>query len=93
MQKDISNTFSDMNLGNVFAERGGSYLNELTLFVAHYNAIPNLIHEIRINCKKTNTWFAKNYKIEIKECYFNKRFFSGSSVAKHDDLFYFYMKT
>ncbi len=49
---DIARTTSKMMISNVFADRNGSYLNGLTLFVAHFNAIPNLIDEIGIDCKK-----------------------------------------
>ena len=63
-----------MNMGAVFAERKGSYLNEFTLFLAHFNSIPNFIHEIDIDCKKANAWFLETYKEDIKDLYFDKRY-------------------
>ena len=84
----LEKTSSKINLGEVFAERRGSYLNEFTLFMAHFNAIPNFIHEININCKKANNWFVDTYKSEIKDFYFNKRYFNGNKKAEYDDLFY-----
>jgi len=58
---------SEMNLLDIFAERKGSYLNEFTLFVAHFHVIPNFIHEIDIDCKKANTWFSETYQDKIRD--------------------------
>ncbi|WP_154859295.1 AAA family ATPase [Cyclobacterium xiamenense] len=83
----IDNTSNKINLGDLFAPRG-RYLNELTLFVAHFNAIPNLISEIAIDCKRANRWFEKQYPSEIKKKYFIKRYFDGSKNSEYDDIFY-----
>src|SRR6185437_502300 len=85
---ELEKTSSKMILSDVFAERNGSYLNEFTLFLAHFNAIPNFINEIKIDCKKANAWFAETYKSEIKDFYFDKRYYNGSKVAELDDVFY-----
>ena len=84
---ELEKTSSKINLGHVFAERGG-YLNELNLFLAHFNSIPNLISERNIDCKKANKWFIENYKNEIKHHYFIKRHFNGNKQAELDDIFY-----
>ena len=78
-----------MDLSKVFSQRNGSYLNELELFIAHFNKIPNLISERFINCKKANLWFKQNYGNEIKNCCYNKRYFEHSKQAELDDVFYF----
>ena len=85
---ELENTSTKTNLAEVFADRNGAYLNEFTLFLAHYNAIPNFIDEINIDCKKANKWFIENYKGEIKHVYFNKRYYKGSKQAELDDIFY-----
>ena len=41
-------TSNKVNIGAVFSERTGCYLNEFSLFLAHFNDIPNFIHEINI---------------------------------------------
>ena len=74
----LENTSAKMNLSEVFSERKGSYLNEFTMFVAHFNAIPNCIQEEHIDCRKANQWFAQQFKAEIKDSYYNKRAFSKS---------------
>lgn len=79
---------SGMTLNDVFAERKGSYLNEFTLFLAHFNSIPNFINEIKIDCKKANIWFAGTFKTEIKDLNFLKRYFNRSKKAEYDDIFY-----
>lgn len=83
----IEETSSKIDLGQVFTERRG-YINELNLFVAHFNSIPNLISEINIDCKKANIWFLEKYKGEIKKHYFIKRCYNGSDQAELDDIFY-----
>ena len=85
---ELENTSTKTNLAEVFADRNGAYLNEFTLFLAHYNAIPNFIDEINIDCKKANRWFIENYKGDIKHVYFNKRYYKGSKQAELDDIFY-----
>ncbi|HZL09509.1 MAG TPA: hypothetical protein VFC65_05895 [Prolixibacteraceae bacterium] len=59
---DLENTSFKMSLNEVFASRNSqSYLNEFTLFVAHFNSIPNFIHEVDIDCRKANIWFSGGY--------------------------------
>ena len=77
-------------LTEVFAKRQGSYLNEFTLYLAHFNTIPNFTHELNINCKNANAWFVKNYTEEIKDCHFTKRYLDkNDKQAEYDDMFYF----
>jgi hypothetical protein len=85
---ELEKTSSKMTLGEVFSERKGSYLNEFTLFLAHFNSIPNFIHEINIDCKKANKWFVEHYKSEIRDFYFDKRYFNRNKNAEFDDIFY-----
>ncbi len=86
---ELEKTYGKMDLSEVFSARRDSYLNEFTLFVAHFKAIPNFIHEINIDCKKANNWFLKHYTSEIKNCYYDKRYFNNSKKAEFDDIFYF----
>ena len=59
------------------------------LFIAHFNWLPNAIVEKDINCKKANSWFANEYKREIKDFYYEKRYFDESKQALPDDIYYF----
>jgi len=87
---DLENTTYKMNLSAVFADRiSDSYLNEFTLFVAHFNSIPNFIHEVEIDCRKANIWFSEKYKTEIKDYYYNKIYFKVKNKVELDDIFYF----
>jgi hypothetical protein len=87
-QCELESTTTKMDIGNVFAERKG-YLNELALFIAHFNSIPNFISERYIDCRKAHKWFAVAYQHEIKDFYFDKRYFPKSKNSEFDDLFYF----
>ncbi len=83
-------TSTRMNLSEVFASRDGEvYLNEFTLYLAIFSAIPNFIHEIKIDCKKANLWFIDNFRTEIKDCYYNKIYYNKNKSAELDDIFYF----
>ena len=79
---------SKMNLSDVFVNRSDSYINEFSLFMAHFNAIPNFIHEIQINCKRANSWFLETYHSVIKDCYFDKLYYNQNKSAELDDIFY-----
>ncbi|MGZ5190916.1 MAG: AAA family ATPase, partial [Flavisolibacter sp.] len=85
---ELQKTSSRITLGELFAERKGSYLNEFNLFLVHFNTIPNFIHEIKIDCKKASKWFAQAYKNEIKDLHFDKKHFNGSKKAEYDDIFF-----
>ena len=86
--KELEKTSSKINLSDVFAERKGSYLNEFTLFIAHFNAIPHFINEIKIDCKRAIKWFYDTYLADIWDLHYFKRYFSGSKKAELDDIFY-----
>jgi len=59
---EVEETSTKMNLSKVFAERRNRYLYEFNLFIAYFNAIPNFINEIKIDCRKVNNWFMETYK-------------------------------
>lgn len=85
----LDKTSAKMPISQVFIEQKAFYLNEFYLFTAHFNAIPHFIEEIGIDCKKANPWFLENYKNDIKDFYYNKRYFKASKKAEMDDIFYF----
>jgi len=86
---ELTQTTSKMDISEVFSEKNGSYLNEFTLFIAHFNSIPNCILEVEIDCRKANKWFTQNYKSEIKDLYYDKRYFHRSKKVEFDNIFYF----
>jgi len=87
---DLENISYQIRMGDVFTNRmQNSYLNEFTLFSVYFNAIPNFIHEIGIDCKKANVWFSAYYKSEIKDSYFSKIYSGQNKKAELDDIFYF----
>jgi hypothetical protein len=78
-----------ISITEVFSERAGSYINEYKLFVSCFNAIPNMIEESDINCRKANSWFVENYEQDITNMHFIKRYLPGSKKPEFDDIFYF----
>ena len=78
-----------ISITEVFSERAGSYINEYKLFVSCFNAIPNMIEESDINCRKANSWFVENYEHDITNMHFIKRYLPGSKKPEYDDIFYF----
>jgi hypothetical protein len=85
----LNETTVKMNIGEVFSQRKNSYMNEFTLFIAHFNALPNCIEEEYMDCIKANQWFNEKYKSDIKDVYFIKRTMGSSKKAELDDIFYF----
>ena len=85
---DFGKNTNKINIREVFGDNSRNYIHELHLFAAHFNSIPNLISEIKINCTKANLWFVENYKTEIKDVHFIKRHFNGSKQSIYDDIFY-----
>jgi hypothetical protein len=73
----------------VFGEISRSYINELKLFMAHYNAIPNFINECNIDCKSANLQFSEDYEPEIKNIYYSKIQTRNQRKSEIDDVFYF----
>lgn len=84
----VSNLIKTTNLAQVFEPRSHSYLNELMLYSSLFNAIPNLIEETNIDCKKANNWFLNFYNNEIKLRFYNKIYFEDNKLAEYDDVFY-----
>ncbi len=85
---DLNQTTTKIRLSDVFTERR-NYLDELNLFLAYFNSIPNFIHEIEIDCRKARKWFEENYKSEIKLVHFDKLYIPRGKHAEIDDIFYF----
>ncbi|MDQ3190370.1 MAG: AAA family ATPase [Bacteroidota bacterium] len=86
----IDKNTDKIRLSTLFEESHNDiFLNEYTLFLAHYNVIPNIIQEINIDCKKANIWFSENYKNEIIDTHYNKRYYNRSKSPILDDIFYF----
>ncbi len=86
---DPDHSSAGLRIFEVFNNRTGIYLNEFTLFAARFNAIPNFIHEVNIDCKKVNHWLTNKYAAEIKDYYFNKRYYNESKKPELDDVFCF----
>lgn len=76
-------------LSKVLPDSNRSYLNEMYLFAAFHNKIPNFIHETEIDCRKASEWFSNAYKPEITNHFYNKIHFKQLNRVEFDDLFYF----
>jgi hypothetical protein len=85
-------SFNETNIkspiSHVFAERHGD-INEMILFSAYFNTIPNVIFEDDIHAEKAMQWFIQSYAAAIKDCFYIKRCLRNSSKAKPDDVFLF----
>ena len=75
----------------VFGEIRRGYLNEFRLFMTNFNAVPNIIEEGNINCKKAAEWFLENYEKQIKDMHYSKIQFRTrkNQASGYDDLFFF----
>ena len=86
---DLNKTTNKISLQEVYKSNNASEISHTKLFVAHFNKIPNYFVEIDINCKKAHNWFTENYKKEIVDVYYNKRYFHKNKNAEYEDVFYF----
>ena len=86
---DFEEILRKVNAGQILIDHRFSYINEMNLFVAHFNSIPNFISEHLIDCVKANNWFIENYKTEIKDMYFKGRCFEMIKQSMFEDIFYF----
>lgn len=86
---NLSTTTNKMSLSEIFPERNYRIINEFKLFIAHFNSIPNFIHEIDINCKNASAWFSEHYQAELKDVYYNERYFNKKNKREIGDILYF----
>lgn len=77
-----------INISEIFSDRLNSTINEYKLYLACFNRIPNITHEVDIDCVKAHAWLVENYEKEIKDCFYNKRYFRRSTSPNYDDIFY-----
>ena len=84
-----ANTFNQIELSEVFMGRRETYINEMNLFAAHYNYIPNLIVEQNVDCARANQWFIEQYEPDINDFYFSRRHYKKLNKSDLDDVFYF----
>jgi hypothetical protein len=78
---------SRMDLSQVFSERVG-YINEMNLFVAHFNRVPHLVIEKKVDTAKAHRWFASEYALSIWQQYYLKRPFEGANKAALFHVFF-----
>lgn len=86
----IEKNTANLNLQTIFkGDNASAYLNEYTLYIAHFNAIPNVVPANNINCEKAQAWLIQNYGKEINDTHYCKRFFNSKKAVALDDVFYF----
>jgi len=79
---------SRIALAHVYAERRGYYVNDFTVYIAHFNAIPNVISESKIDCIRAEKWFKETYRSEIRDQHYFKGYMTDSKHAEINDIFY-----
>lgn len=88
-QFQLKDNLNKISFEALFNEGRLCYLNEFNLYAAYYNIIPNIISEINIDCRKAHQWFVDKYRKEIKDTYYNKRFFNDFRITELGDIFHF----
>ncbi len=58
-------------------ENYGYTINTYTLFINHFNDIPNYVAQSNIDCRKAMKWFNEKYQNEIKDVYYSKGNYKG----------------
>ncbi len=73
----------------VFSEKHTDYINDLSLFIFHFDYIPNLINESEINCRSARKWFEEKYADDVTDIHYSKVCFVKGKASEIDDIFYF----
>jgi len=88
-KSELANRLDKPLLSELFTARTGTYVNDFTLYISYFNNIPNLIEEVRIDCKKALNWFTEAYRADIKDLYFTKRYLrENDKNPEYDDICY-----
>jgi hypothetical protein len=85
---ELDNTYAKMNMAGVYSPHHITYLNEFSLFMAHFHTIPLYVEEQRIDCKKANKWFLEKYSSDIRYFYYDKRYLPKGRKPEFDDIIY-----
>lgn len=86
---DLTKTTTNVGLDRIFSHGGTTDHNELNLYMAHNNRIPNIMFEREIDCRRAIKWFSKTYHEDINESYFNKYRWGNNTSPVVDNLFLF----
>ncbi len=83
--------FSDEGTSGLLGvfNRDLDYFDEHQLFMAHFNAIPNCVHEEKIDCWRANQWLLDTHQAEIIDRHYIKRIMRNKNETDYDDLYYF----
>jgi len=88
-RKPVSFDSEGSDLFNIFSERYNSTgIHEFKLYISIFKHIPNSLHEKDIDCVKANEWFISNYKSQIQDYFYQKRYLDKGSEVELDDIFY-----
>ena len=79
--------FADKGCLTEIFNRDGSYVNEFLFYSKYFQRIPNIIHEVEIECEKAIKWFCSVYADDITDHYFTKIFMNQKGKIKVDDVF------
>jgi hypothetical protein len=60
----------------------------MNLFVAHFNRVPHLVIEKKVDTAKAHRWFASEYALSIWQQYYLKRPFEGANKAALFHVFF-----
>lgn len=86
----IENNMTSLSLQSNFkGDNSNNYLNDFTVYMAHFKTIPNVVPAVKIDCKKAQAWLIQHYEKEIKDIHYAKRYFHGTKAVELDDVFYF----
>ncbi|RZJ77805.1 MAG: AAA family ATPase, partial [Chryseobacterium sp.] len=85
----LKGNLQSLNIRELFTNSQSSYLNEFNLYAGYFNIVPNVISELSIDCRKAHRWFVAEYKNEITDTYYNKRFLHETQATELDDIFHF----
>jgi hypothetical protein len=91
MENRINGTYQEFNqISHTVDLTGlcGEAFDEYSLFMVYFHAIPNIVKEEMIDCKKANKWFTDTFRTEIKNYHYIKRYAGRKKSAVLNDMYY-----
>ena len=85
---DICKTADKVSMRHIWTDKNTD-INEFYLFMTHFNAIPNYISQVEINCNKAANFLLEQYPEAIVDVYYNKRCIYNTKTPALDDIFIF----
>jgi PII-like signaling protein len=86
---ELQSTCCKPSLSDIIDADRDKAINEVGLFLAYFNDIPNIIQEVFIDINKAHNWLITENKSEIRDVFINMRYFNASNKCPQYNTMYY----